>query len=100
MDMAGKKNDWKQYVRDHLQLVELNAEREMVVIEELAAHLATAYEEALSAGKTEEEAWAQATALISNWRALSSDLARSERKVSDLMLAKSYAIEDRIVQAD
>jgi putative ABC transport system permease protein len=99
MDMAGKKNDWKQYVRDHLQLVELNAEREMVVIEELAAHLATAYEEALSAGKTEEEAWAQATALISNWRALSSDLARSERKVSDLMLAKSYAIEDRIVQA-
>jgi putative ABC transport system permease protein len=97
--MNYQKTDWKRYVRDHLPPAGLSPEREMEVVEELAAHLASAYEEALSAGKTDEEAWRRAAALISNWQALARDLARSGRKVADLLIAQSYAMEDRIVQS-
>ncbi len=97
--MIDPKNDWKQYVRNHLPPVGLSPEREMEVVEELAVHLASAYEEALSAGKTDDEARARAVALISDWQALAWDLAKTGRKVADLLVAKSYAMEDRIVQS-
>jgi predicted permease len=96
--MTNIRNEWKQYVREHLPAAGLSSMREMEVVEELALHLATAYAEALSAGKSQEQARAAAAGLITDWEALARGLSKSSGKATDLLAAKSYAIEDRILE--
>src|ERR1041384_4534612 len=71
--------DWKAYVRAQLPPLKLEPARELEVVEELAEHLAAAYEEARAAGASEAEAEALAAAQIADWQLLECELARSKR---------------------
>ena len=49
--------DWKKEIRARLARLRLHPTREAEIAEELAQHLDDRYEQALSAGATEEEAY-------------------------------------------
>lgn len=68
--------DWKGYVRKQLGPLELTAEREIEIIEELAQHLEAAYEDGLAEGLSEREAFARATAQVADWRVLECEIGR------------------------
>src|ERR1041384_8361678 len=72
--------DWKAYVRAQLPPLKLEPARELEVVEELAEHLAAAYEEARASGASEAEAEARAAAQIADWQLLECELARSSRR--------------------
>jgi predicted permease len=74
--------DWRAYVRAQLPPLKLEPARELEVVEELAAHLAAAYEEALAAGANEAEAEQAAAAQIADWQLLECELARSGQRAS------------------
>lgn len=97
--MDEQRSNWQQYVREHLPTLGLRAERELEIVEELAAHLESTYEQARADGATDEEARARAHRLISDWRAVESDLIRAEQTVSGRVSARSQAAEDAMVQA-
>lgn len=80
------KTDWKQYVRAHLPPLALAAERELEIVEEFAAHLEAAYEDALARGATEAEARARALAHVRDWRVLECEVERAELPVTARML--------------
>jgi predicted permease len=71
--------DWKRYVREHLPPLQLDPEREMEIVEELAQHLEAVYEEALANGASERKAYELAAALFADWRLLECELVRGER---------------------
>ncbi len=72
-------SDWKQIVRGHLAPLRLPPEREIEIVEELAAHLEAVYEEVLDAGATEPEAQARAMRVIADGRLLECELSRVEQ---------------------
>jgi putative ABC transport system permease protein len=78
--------NWKQYVRAHLPLPALDAEREAEVVEELALHLETVYAEALTQGADEAAALAQATALIHDWHWLEDEVSRAKQTRREVWL--------------
>src|SRR5262245_23787928 len=71
--------DWKQILRIHLSPLRLPPEREMEIVEEIAAHLEAVYEEALSEGAAAPEAEARALGMLADGRLLECELARVER---------------------
>jgi putative ABC transport system permease protein len=71
--------DWKGYVRDHLPELALAPERELEIVEELAEHLETLYQDALVKGASEEEAYKSTSAVFADWRLLECELAVAER---------------------
>ena len=73
--------DWRRYVRSHLPPLEVSAEREAEIVEELAAQLEATYTGARSAGATEAAARALADAEVPDWNGLAWTLARIERPV-------------------
>jgi len=75
--------DWKKHVRQHLPPMRLGPEREIEIVAELAEHLQTAYEEALTRGASEEQARAQVRALFSDWRLLECELSSAEHSTSN-----------------
>ncbi|MGH9837922.1 MAG: ADOP family duplicated permease [Blastocatellia bacterium] len=73
--------DWKQIVREHLAALRLPPEREIEIAEELAQHLEAVYDEAISAGVSEQEALARALKQIADWQLLECELSRIERPI-------------------
>jgi len=56
--------DWKDYVRENLPPLTLGPERESEMVDEMAQHLEAVYEEALSEGASEQNAYRRAVAHI------------------------------------
>jgi predicted permease len=71
--------NWNHYVRANLPPLALAPEREAEVVEELAVHLETVYEEALAAGVDEAAALAQAATIIKDWRWLECEVSRAKQ---------------------
>jgi putative ABC transport system permease protein len=80
--------NWNGIVREHLAVLRLPPEREIEIIEELALHLESAYEDALAAGFSEAEAEARAVQSY-DWRLLECELNRAERLVAARALQPS-----------
>ena len=72
--------DWTQYVRDHLKIQTLREGREAEIVEDLARQLEDAYREARQSGATDAEARTRAEQHVTDWAALSRQLARSRRE--------------------
>jgi len=73
--------NWQRYVREHLPPLDIPAEREMEIVEELALQLESAYQAAVARGSTEEEAVACAHAEVPDWSSLGRAFTRIERPV-------------------
>ncbi|HJU41855.1 MAG TPA: ABC transporter permease [Vicinamibacterales bacterium] len=76
--------NFKQYVRQHLPPLNVPAERETEIVEELALQLETIYERAKAGGANDAEAWQRALAEIPDWAALARTLGRIERPAQPL----------------
>ncbi len=85
-------SDWKQIVHQHLAPLRLPPEREIEIVEELAQHLESVYDEALADGATESDAQARALRVIANGRALECELSRVERSWQPHAVA-AYVVE-------
>jgi putative ABC transport system permease protein len=72
--------DWTAYVRAHLKLPALTAEREAHIVRDLAAQLEDFYREALARGTSEPEADAHARAQIRDWDRMARDVADADRR--------------------
>jgi len=70
--------DWRRYVRTHLPPLEIRAERELEIVEELAQKLEAAYQAAIASGLSADEARARAEAEVPDWQALAAVLTRVE----------------------
>lgn len=66
--------DFKAYIRQHLPSLNLPPAQEHEIIEELAAQMESAYDEAITSGHTEAQALERAKAQIPNWRQAAQDL--------------------------
>ncbi len=71
--------DWRHYVREHLPPLNVSAEREIEIVDELAGQLETTFERARANGATEDEAMRRARAEVPDWDALAQTLGRIER---------------------
>jgi predicted permease len=83
--------DWRDYLRSNLAPLQLGAERELQIVEEMAQHLEAIYEDALADGASEREAYRRATAHIKDWRLLECELIRSKRPSVGSWLSKRPA---------
>ncbi len=79
MPRAGEMPDWRRYVREHLGPLKGSPEREIEIVEELAAQLDATYSRARSSGASEADAIARAEAEVPNWQDLARTLERIER---------------------
>src|SRR5688572_943585 len=73
--------DFKAFVRQHLTSLVLPREREMKVVDELAAQLEEAYESALARGLPEKEAWQVVQRQVPDWNRIADDLLSAEPAV-------------------
>ena len=81
-------------VRARLSPLGLGGAREAEIVEELAEHLEAAYEEALSLGRSEEEARGEALAQFPDWHLLECELSRAERSaVANLFAGEGGGVE-------
>src|SRR6185295_14272888 len=87
---------WKKYVHEHLGPLRLGPARELEMADEMAQHLEAVYDDALSAGATEQEAYQRAAAHIKDWRLLECELIRAKRPVTHTWVQRSLAAEARI----
>jgi putative ABC transport system permease protein len=76
--------NWKQYVQRHLPSLHIRPERETEIIEELAAQLDQAYQEALRNGEAPGIAEQIACAQFPSWQALARSIEMSERDANRL----------------
>src|SRR5262249_61149646 len=83
--------NWKQIVREHLAVLRLPPEREIEIVEELAAHLEATYEDALAAGLSEAEAEARAVQSY-DWRLLENELSPAEQPLATRTLRPSLEL--------
>jgi putative ABC transport system permease protein len=72
--------NWRAYVRSHLPRLEVAAEREVEIVEELAGQLEATHQRALAAGATEKDALSRAEAEVPDWGALAHTLGTIERR--------------------
>src|SRR5262245_41878154 len=86
--------NWNHIVREHLAVLRLPPEREIEIVEELALHLETAYEDALAAGLPEAEAEARAVQGY-DWRLLECELSRAEQPMAARALQPSLELIER-----
>jgi predicted permease len=70
--------DWKEHVRKQLPAMRVGPAREAEIVEELAAQLDQAYEEALLAGHDAREAAHVAEAQLPDWQRLALEIERSQ----------------------
>src|SRR5262245_17335542 len=73
--------NWNHIVNEYLAALRLPPEREIEIVEEMALHMETAYEDALAAGLPEEEAVARAVEGY-DWRLLECELSRAEQPLA------------------
>jgi predicted permease len=66
--------DWKQYIRTELPPLRVKPAREAEIIEELAAQVEQAYQEALTTGLDENQAERKAKAQLPDWGKLALDI--------------------------
>ncbi|HET9706054.1 MAG TPA: hypothetical protein VFP85_18565, partial [Vicinamibacterales bacterium] len=71
--------DWRRYVRAHLPPLDVSAERESEIVEELAIQLESTYEKARANGADDRSAIARALGEVPDWQALARTLGRIER---------------------
>jgi predicted permease len=71
--------NWRDHVRGHLPPLDVSAEREAEIVEELAVQLESTYERALANGAADAEAFERALSEIPDWNALARTLGRIER---------------------
>ena len=88
--------DWKDYVRHNLAPLNLGPARELEMADEMAQHLEAVFEDALSNGATEQEAYQRAADHIKDWRLLECELIRAKRPVAHTWIKRSLAAEARI----
>ena len=69
--------DWVQYVRSQLPPLRVRPAREIEIVDELAAQLEQAYQEAIATGHDAAEAERLAKAQLPDWRRLASDIETS-----------------------
>src|SRR5215831_20462170 len=86
--------NWNHIVRDHLAVLRLPPEREIEIVEELALHLESAYEDALADGLSEAEAEARAVQGY-DWRLLECELSRAEQPLTKRALELSLELIER-----
>src|ERR1700689_4639649 len=79
-----KRPDWKQYVQRRLPPLRIKPEREAEIVEELAAQLDQAYQEALRNGEPPDAAEQIACAQFPNWQSLARSIEGSERDANRL----------------
>jgi predicted permease len=70
--------DFREYVRRQLSSVVLPPQRELKVVEELAAQLEDAYESARARGLSDEAAWQDAQRQIPDWTTIGRELLDAE----------------------
>src|SRR5688572_1357814 len=70
--------DFKAFVREHLTSLVLPAERELKVVDEIAAQLEDAYESALARGLSDEEAWQLVQRQVPDWTRIAADILAAE----------------------
>lgn len=70
--------DFKAFVRGHLPSLALPRQRELEIVEELAAQLEDAYEFFIAEGRSDEEAWNELQHQIPDWQALGDELLDAE----------------------
>jgi putative ABC transport system permease protein len=71
---------WHAYVRAHLPALDIPAEREIEIVEELALQLEAAYDAAIAQGASEADARAIAFAEVPDWDAFAQGLRSIERR--------------------
>src|SRR5687767_3877764 len=71
--------DWRTHVRSHLPPLDVPAEREIEIVEELAMQLESTYERARARGVADGEAMRLATAEVPDWSAFASTVRTIER---------------------
>ena len=71
--------NWRHHVRKHLPLLDVSAERENEIIDELATQLEATFDRARANGEPEETAMTRALAEVPDWNALARTLGRIER---------------------
>jgi putative ABC transport system permease protein len=76
--------DFKTFVRQHLTSVVLPPQRELKVVEELAAQLEDAYDSALARGLSEEDAWQIVQRQIPDWKKVAEEILSAEPAVVKL----------------
>src|SRR6266545_7042878 len=86
--------NWNHIVREHLAVLRLPPEREIEIVEELALHLETAYEDARAAGLSEAEAVTRAVQGY-DWRLLECELSRAEQPLGARTLQPSLELIER-----
>src|SRR5262245_52659952 len=86
--------NWNHIVREHLAVLRLPPEREIEIVEELALHMETAYEDARAAGLSEAEAVARAVQGY-DWRLLECELSRAEQPGAKRALQPSLELIER-----
>jgi predicted permease len=88
--------DWKDYVRKNLPPLALGPERELEMVDEMAQHLEAVYEESLSDGASEQDAYRRAVAHIKDWQLLECELIRAKRPIAANWVNNSLARDARI----
>jgi putative ABC transport system permease protein len=71
--------NWRNYVRSHLPPLDVSAERENEIIDELAVQLEATFDRARANGEHEDIALKRALAEVPDWNALARTLGRIER---------------------
>jgi putative ABC transport system permease protein len=79
--------NWREYVRKHLPPLNVSAEREIEIVDELAVQLETTFDRAKARGATEEEAMRRAQAEVPDWDSLARTLGRIERPFTQPLAA-------------
>ena len=74
--------NWRRHVRERLPALDVPAERESEIIDELAIQFEAAYDYARSQGAGEDEAHQRALSEVPDWKALADVLVRIERPVA------------------
>jgi predicted permease len=70
--------DFKAFVREHLTSLVLPPQREIKVVDELAAQLEDTYESALARGLSDEEAWQVVQRQVPDWNRVARDILAAE----------------------
>src|SRR5688572_28090259 len=71
--------NWRNYVRSHLPPLDVSAERENEIIDELAVQLEATFDRARANSEDEDTAMKRALAEVPDWNALARTLGRIER---------------------
>jgi predicted permease len=73
--------DFKAFVREHLTSLVLPPQRELKVVDELAAQLEDTYESARARGMSDEQAWQLVQRQVPDWTRVAGDIAAAEPAV-------------------